>query len=145
MDLMQTFSTFQQTLEISQLLKFAKTIAIVGLSPKENRPSNMVGRYLIAAGYTIYPINPGQDEVLGKKCYPSFTALPFPVDIIDVFRRSEEVMPIVEEVLAIQTLPKAIWMQQGIRNEDAAELARNKGILVIMDRCIKVDHENLIR
>lgn len=143
---MQTSSSsFQQSLEISQLLKVAKTIAIVGLSPKENRPSNMVGRYLAAAGYTIYPINPGQDEVLGKKCYPSFSALPFPVDILDIFRRSEEVMPIVEEALAAHIPPKAIWMQQGVKNEEAAELARSSGIFVIMDRCIKVDHENFIR
>ncbi len=142
---MQTFSSFQQSSEISQLLKVAKTIAIVGLSPKENRPSNVVGRYLVAVGYTVYPINPGQDEVIGKKCYPVLGDLPFPVDIVNIFRKSEEVRPIVDEVLALPHLPKALWMQQGISNEEAAELARKKGILVVMDRCIKIDHENLIR
>lgn len=142
---MQKFSVFQQSSEISQLLKVASTIAIVGLSPKENRPSNMVCRYLIAAGYTVFPINPGQNEVLGMKCYPNLGALPFPVDIINIFRKSEEVLPIVEEALTLHPQAKAIWMQQGIRNEEAAELARNHGILVVMDRCIKIDHENFTR
>ncbi|MBU1567993.1 MAG: CoA-binding protein [Proteobacteria bacterium] len=142
---MQTFSSLIQSSEISNLFKGATTIAIVGLSPKENRPSNMVGRYLVAAGYTVYPINPGQNEVLGKKCYPALVALPFSVDIVNIFRKSEEVMTIVEEALALHTLPKAIWMQQGIINEEAAQLARNMGVFVVMDRCIKVDHSNLIR
>jgi len=143
--LMQIFSQLQQSSEIIQLLKVATTIAIVGLSPKENRPSNMVGRYLISTGYTVYPINPGQNEILGLKCYPNLDALPFPADIINIFRRSEEVMKIVEEVLALKNLPKALWMQQGIRNETAAGLAKKQGIFVVMDRCIKIDHENLIR
>jgi len=142
---MQTFSSFQQSSEISQLLKVANTIAIVGLSPKENRPSNVVGRYLLAAGYTIYPINPGQNEILGTACYPALKALPFLIDIVNIFRKSEEVTPIVEDALTLNPQPKAIWMQQGISNEEAAELARSKGVLVIMDRCIKIDHENLIR
>lgn len=142
---MQTIFSFQQSTEISQLLKAANTIAIVGLSPKEDRPSNMVGRYLIAAGFTVYPINPGQKEILGNKCYPALRDLPFSIDIIDIFRKSEDVLPIVVEVLALQNLPKAIWMQKGIKNEEAAELARSQGIMVVMDRCIKVDHENLNR
>ena len=142
---MQTFSSFQQSSEISQLLKRASSIAIVGLSPKDNRPSNMVGRYLDAAGFTIFPVNPGQNEILGRKCYPSLTALPFPVDIVNIFRKSEKVMAIVEEALALPHLPQAIWMQQGIKNDEAAELARNKGVLVVMDRCIKVEHANLLR
>ncbi len=142
---MQTIFSFQQSTEISQLLKAANTIAIVGLSPKEDRPSNMVGRYLIAAGFTVYPINPGQKEILGNKCYPALRDLPFAIDIVDIFRKSEDVLPIVVEALALQNLPKAIWMQKGIKNEEAAELARNQGIMVVMDRCIKVDHENLNR
>ena len=105
----------------------------------------MVCRYLIAAGYTVYPINPGQDEILGMKCYPALRALPFAIDIVNIFRKSVEVLPIVEEALTLYPQPKAIWMQQGVSNEEAAELARNKGILVVMDRCIKIDHENLIR
>jgi uncharacterized protein len=139
---MQTFFS-PRSFEIPKLLKEANTIAIVGMSPKENRPSNMVGRYLIAAGFTVYPINPGQNEILGKKCYPALRDLPFAIDIVDIFRKSVEILAVVEDVLALQHLPKAIWMQQGIRNDEAAELARNKGIIVVMDRCIKVDHENL--
>ena len=142
---MQTIFSFQQSTEISQLLKAANTIAIVGLSPKEDRPSNMVGRYLIAAGFTVYPINPGQKEILGNKCYPALRDLPFPIDIVDIFRKSGDVLPIVVEVLELQILPKAIWMQNGIKNEEAAELARKQGVMVVMDRCIKVDHENLNR
>ncbi len=142
---MQTLASFEQSFEISLLLQRATAIAIVGLSPKENRPSNMVGCYLVAAGYTIYPINPGQNEILARKCYPALKHLPYPIDIVNIFRKSEEVMPIVEEALSLHHPPKAIWMQQGIRNEEAAELARSKGLLVVMDRCIKIDHANLIR
>lgn len=142
---MQTLFSVQQSSEIQQLLKGATTIAIVGLSPKDNRPSNMVGRYLIAAGYTVYPINPGQNEVLGLKCYPTLVSLPFSIDIVDIFRNSADVLPIVQEALTLHPLPKAIWMQQGVINEEAADLARKKGVLVVMDRCIKIDHETFIR
>ncbi|MDK9707030.1 MAG: CoA-binding protein [Desulforhopalus sp.] len=140
---MQTLSSLQQSPEIVQLLKMASTIAVVGLSPKENRPSNMVGRYLVEAGYTIFPVNPGQSEILGEKCYPDLKSLPYPVDIVDIFRKSEEILPIVKEIISLPALPKGIWMQQGIRNDEAAELARSKGIVVVMDRCIKVEHERL--
>lgn len=141
---MQTLSAFQPSSGIAELLRTAKTIAIVGLSPKENRPSNMVGRYLLAAGYTVYPVNPGQKEILGEVCYPDLNSLPAPVDIVDIFRKSEEILPIVEQIIASNRWPKAIWMQQGIINETAAQLARSKGIFVVMDRCIKIDHETLI-
>ena len=141
---MQTLSSLQPTLQLSDLLKTAKTIAIVGLSPKENRPSNLVARYLLNAGYTIFPVNPGQSEVLGRRCYPSLGSLPASVDIVDIFRRSEEVPAIVEEALRMDPLPRAIWMQQGIVHQEAAALARSKGVLVVMDRCIKIDHANLL-
>ena len=141
---MQTLTALPQSSEIADLLRTSTTIAIVGLSPKENRPSNMVGRYLVAAGYTIYPVNPGQKEILGQVCYPDLNALPFPVDIVDIFRKSEEILPIVEQIIASNRLPKAIWMQQGIVHEAAAQLARSKGIFVVMDRCIKIDHASLI-
>lgn len=140
---MQTLTSLQQSPEIVELLKMASTIAVVGLSPKENRPSNMVGRYLLEAGYTIYPVNPGQSEILGEKCYPDLRSLPLSVDIVDIFRKSEEILPIVKEIISLPALPKGIWMQQGIRNDEAAELARSKGIVVVMDRCIKVEHEKL--
>ena len=141
---MQTLDAFQQTADITRLLKTTTSIAIVGLSPKENRPSNMVGRYLIDVGYTIYPVNPGQSEILGRTCYPDLAAIPDPVDIIDIFRKSEDVLPIVEQLIKLNPLPRALWMQQGIINEAAAELARRNGLFVVMDRCIKVDYHNLL-
>jgi hypothetical protein len=141
---MQTLNTLQQTSEIASLLKEVHSIAIVGLSPKENRPSNMVGRYLVDAGYTIYPVNPGQKEILGKTCYTDLLSIPHPIDIVDIFRKSEDVLQVVEQVIELNPLPRAVWMQQGIINEAAAELARSKGIYVIMDRCIKVDHNTLV-
>ncbi len=124
--------------EIPKLLRDATTIAIVGLSPNRERPSNMVARYLIDAGYTIYPVNPGQEEILGEKCYPSLLDIPDHIDIVNIFRKAEDVGPIVEQ--AVQLDCKCIWMQQGIVNHDAAELARKNSKTVIMDRCMKVDH-----
>jgi hypothetical protein len=141
---MQTLNTLQQTSEIANLLKEVHSIAIVGLSPKENRPSNMVGRYLLDAGYTIYPVNPGQKEILGEICYADLQSIPHPIDIVDIFRKSEDVLQVVEQVIELNPLPRAVWMQQGIINEAAAELARSKGIYVVMDRCIKVDHNTLL-
>ena len=141
---MQPLDTLQQTSEISRLLKEATSIAIVGLSPKENRPSNMVGKYLLNVGYTIYPVNPGQEEILGETCYADLRSVPQPIDIVDIFRKSEDVLQVVEQVVELDPLPRVVWMQEGIVNEEAADLARSKGIYVVMDRCIKVDHNNLL-
>lgn len=141
---MQTLDALKQLSDISSLLKEVSSIAIVGLSPKENRPSNMVGRYLLDAGYTVYPVNPGQKEILGETCYSSLADISQPIEIVNIFRRSEDVLPVVQQLLELQPLPKAVWMQQGIVNEVAANLARKKGLMVVMDRCIKVDHENLL-
>lgn len=140
----QSINALSQPAQISSLLAGAKTIAVVGLSPKENRPSNMVARYLLSAGYTIIPVNPGQNEILGQPCFPSLTAVPTPVDIVDIFRRSEDVLEVVQLAVSLKPLPLAIWMQQGIINEEAAELARRHGLQVIMDRCIKVDHQQYL-
>jgi len=131
-----------ETLEISRLLRESKNIAVVGLSPKANRPSNQVARYLIEAGYNVIPVNPGQEEILGKKCYPDLESIAEPVDIVDIFRRSEDVPPVVESAIGIGA--RVIWMQQGIVNEEAAARAREAGLTVIMDRCLKVDHRNLL-
>ncbi len=127
--------------EIKEILKQAKTIAVVGLSPKANRPSHDVARYLKAAGYTIIPVNPGQSEILGEKCYPSLADIPQQVDVVDIFRRPEEVGPVVDQAMEIGA--KVVWMQEGIVNEEAAARARAAGLTVIMDRCLKVDHANL--
>jgi predicted CoA-binding protein len=142
---MQPLNSLKENDTLAALLDESKTVAIVGLSPKEQRPSNMVGRYLIDNCYTVYPVNPGQTEILGLVCYSDVTSLPGRVDIIDIFRKSQDVLPVVEEIVKMPNLPRAIWMQQGIVNEEAAVLARSHGILVIMDRCIKVDHQNLIK
>lgn len=142
---MQSLHSLYSNDEVTTLLEKSRSIAIVGLSPKEQRPSNMVGRYLIDHGYSIYPVNPGQSEILGLTCYADLLSIPGTIDIVDIFRKSEDVLSIVEQVVQLEKLPKAVWMQQGIVNEDAATLAREHGMMVIMDRCIKVDHQNLLR
>ena len=131
-----------ETLEISRLLKSCRNIAVVGASPKTNRPSNQVAAYLIEAGYNVIPVNPGQNEILGRTCYPDLLAVREPVEIVDIFRRSEEVGPVVEQAIAIGA--KVLWMQQGIVNEEAAAKARAAGLKVFMDRCLKIDHQSLL-
>lgn len=129
--------------EITQILKKYKTIAVVGLSPNSERPSHQVARYLLDAGYTIIPVNPGPTEILGQTCYPNLSAIPTPVDVVDIFRRPEYIPPIVDEAIKIKA--KVVWMQEGIVNHEAARKARDAGLTVIMDRCIKKDHENFLR
>ncbi len=131
-----------ENLEIGRILKEYRNIAVVGLSPKENRPSHLVAAYLIGAGYHVIPVNPGQSEILGRTCYPDLRAVPEPVEIVDIFRRAEEVGPIVDQAIAIGA--KVVWMQEGIVNEEAAARARAAGLKVIMDRCLKVAHESLL-
>jgi uncharacterized protein len=126
---------------IKHILEKSQSIAVVGLSPKENRPSNLVGRYLLDAGYTVIPVNPGHAEILGRKCYPDLSFVTEHVDIVDIFRKSEDVLPIVDEAIAIGA--KVIWMQLGVVNYQAAARAEEAGLTVIMDRCIKIDHNNL--
>ncbi|MFZ5762374.1 MAG: CoA-binding protein [Thermodesulfobacteriota bacterium] len=128
--------------QIRQLLATSRTVAVVGLSPKESRPSNMVARYLVNAGFHVVPVNPGQETILGLPCYPDLAAIPEPVEIVDIFRRAEEVGPVVDE--AIRLGARAVWMQEGIVNEAAAAKARAAGLIVVMDRCIKTDHQQLL-
>ena len=101
-----------------------------------------MARYLIEAGYNVIPVNPGQEEILGRKCYPDLASIPEPIEIVDIFRRSEDIPPIVSDAVKIKA--KVVWMQLGIVNDDAAAEAKKAGLSVIMDRCIKVDHNNLI-
>lgn len=131
-----------QVAAIRRILRDSKTIAVVGLSPKPQRPSHQVARYLMAAGYTIIPVNPGQDTILGLPCYPSLKAITTQVDMVDIFRRPEAVLPIVEDAIAIGA--KFIWMQEGIVHKEAAAKAEAAGLIVIMDRCTKIDHMNLL-
>lgn len=130
-----------QAAAIRNILQNTKTIAVVGLSPKPGRPSNQVASYLKAAGYTIIPVNPGQDTLLGLICYPDLKAIPEPVDMVDIFRRPEHVLPVVKEAISIRA--KVVWMQSGIINEEAVKLAEEAGLTVIMDRCTMVDHMDL--
>ncbi|NTU22954.1 CoA-binding protein [Brevibacillus sp. HB1.2] len=125
-----------------QLLEDAKTIAVVGLSNKPDRTSYMVSQAMQNAGYTIIPVNPviAGETVLGEKVLGRLIEIDQPVDIVNVFRRSEDMMPVAEEALKMQNKPKVFWMQQGIANEDAAKLVADQGIEVVQDMCIKVDH-----
>jgi len=125
-----------------EVLTQSKTIAIVGLSPKEGKPSNTVARYLIAAGYTVIPVNPQYDKILERKCYKTLTDIPRHVDIVDIFMRSEKVLQIAEEAVRIK--PGCIWLQLGIINEDAKRLAENHNIPFFMNVCIKLEHARLI-
>jgi predicted CoA-binding protein len=126
--------------EITKLLRDAKTIAVIGLSPKEDRPSHYVSVYMKNQGYKIIPVNPGQTELLGEKCYKTLADVPGPVDIVDIFREPAAVSAIVDE--AIQKKAKAVWMQLGIVNNEAAQRAKNAGLTVIMNKCIMVEHRN---
>ena len=124
--------------KISELLHTARTIAVVGLSSKRFRPSYGVSEYMKRAGYRIIPVNPNEDEVLGERAYPDLDAVPGPIDIVDIFRRSDFVPDIVQA--AIRKGAKAIWMQEGVVHEAAARAAEAAGLVVIMDRCILKDH-----
>jgi hypothetical protein len=128
--------------QLRRILQDTRVIAVVGLSNNQTRPSYGVARYLQSHGYQIVPINPDLSEVLGERAYPDLLAVPFAVDLVDVFRRSEAVGPHVDE--AIQKGVKTVWMQLGVRNQEAAERARAAGIAVVMDRCILVEHRRLI-
>ncbi len=115
-----------------------KTIAVVGISEDPTRPSHFVASFLESYGYKIIPVNPKLTQWEGKKCYPDLLSIPVPVDIVDIFRRSEAVPPVVDEAIAIKA--KAVWMQEGIINEDAASKARKAGIEVVMDKCMKKEY-----
>lgn len=116
---------------IDEILTNTRTVAVVGMSPNPERPSHYVARYLMEQGYRVIPVNPTVDQVLGLRSYPDLLSLPEPVDLVDVFRRPEFVMPVVEE--AIEIGAKYLWLQDGVVNEEAAERARRAGLLVVMD------------
>jgi uncharacterized protein len=128
--------------EIKQILENAKIIAVVGLSDNPDRTSYMVSEAMQNNGYRIIPVNPNAEQILGEKCNASLTDIPEQIDIVNVFRRSEFIVPIAEE--AIKAKAKVLWLQQGVYNEEAASLASKQGLAVIMDRCIKVEHSILL-
>jgi len=121
------------------ILKDARTVAVVGLSPDPSRPSHVVASYLKRQGYRVIPVNPTVSEVLGERSYPDLRSVPEPVDVVDVFRRPEHVPAIVEEAIAIGA--KAVWLQEGVVHEEAAQRARQAGLRVVMDRCMLKEHQ----
>ncbi len=126
------------------LLREARTVAVVGLSPKPERPSHGVARYLQRAGYRIVPVNPGHDEILGERSYRTLSdaARDHAIDIVDVFRRSELAGAVVDEAIAIR--PKLVWLQLGVADEAARARAEGAGIPIVMDRCLAIDHRQLL-
>ena len=128
-----------QIKEIFQL----KNIAVVGLSKNEEKPSHQVPKYLIEHGYNVIPVNPTVTEVLGRKCYPSVAAINERIDVVDVFRKSEDIPAVIDDVLKKKDGIKVFWMQLGIYNEDAETKAKENGIDVVYNRCIMVEHGRL--
>jgi predicted CoA-binding protein len=130
---------------IRGILNTVKTIAMVGASAKDNRPSYFAFKYLLERGYRMIPVNPGLagKDLLGQRIYARLSEIPEPIDMVDVFRASQYALPIVQEALALKPMPQVIWMQLGVRNDDAAALAEAGGIKVVMNRCPKIEYGRL--
>jgi predicted CoA-binding protein len=124
-----------------EILNKYRSIAVVGASANPERPSYQIASYLMEQGYQVYPVNPNAREILGRPSYPSLSSIPDAVEVVDIFRRSEDVVPIIDEAIKIGA--KAVWMQEGVINEAAAAKARDAGLLVVMDECIREEHEHL--
>ncbi|MBI5201476.1 MAG: CoA-binding protein [Elusimicrobia bacterium] len=123
--------------DIEEILKF-QTVAVVGCSPKRERASHQVAVYLMDAGYRIIPVHPGHAQVLGEKCYPSLADIPEPIDVVDIFRKADAVLPIVQQAIEIRA--KAVWLQDGIDAPEAVELARRHGLKVVSNDCFMRQH-----
>ena len=126
---------------LRRILKQSHTIAVVGLSANWYRPSFFAAKYMQEHGYRIIPVNPAYEEILGEKCYPSLKDIPEEIDIVDCFRKSEDIEPIAKE--AVEIGAKVLWMQIGVINEKAAKMAREAGLDVVQDRCVKIEHGRL--
>lgn len=126
---------------LRRILDSNRTIAVVGLSAEWHRPSFFAAKYMRDHGYRIIPVNPRYTEVLGERCYPDLRSIPGPVDMVDVFRRSKDVLPIAEDAIALGA--RTLWMQLGVVNEEAADRARAAGLEVVMNRCVKIEHARL--
>jgi predicted CoA-binding protein len=124
-----------------EILNSSRVVAVVGLSAKPDRPSYKVASYLKEQGYKIIPVNPTEKEILGGVCYPDLASVPESIDVVDIFRRSDEVLPIVKEAIKIGA--KAVWMQEGVINEEAAARAREAGLMVVMDKCMFKEHQKI--
>lgn len=129
--------------EIEEILRECRKIAVVGLSPKESRDSNRVARYLMEQGYEVIPVNPGQKEIFGKTCYKSLADIPFRVDMADLFLNPTRVPQVVDQAIEIGV--HTIWMQLGVVHNEAADKARKADIKVIMNMCIKREHERIVQ
>ncbi len=127
--------------EIKRILTEYKRIAVVGMSRDPSKPAHYVPKFLQRHGYELIPVNPTADEILGLKVYKSLEEIKEPVDIVDVFRPSDQVLPVAEQALKLR--PKVFWMQEGIYNKEAAELLRREGIIVVWDRCLMKEHNRL--
>jgi predicted CoA-binding protein len=127
--------------ELRRILKNNHTIAVVGLSADWYRPSYFAAKYMQEHGFRIIPVNPKYDEILGEKCYPNLKAIPEAVDIVDVFRKPDDCVPIAEDAVAIGA--KVLWLQLGVVNEEAARVAKAGGLEVVMDRCVKIEYARL--
>lgn len=130
--------TYQDTALIRRILRETRTVAIVGLSPDRQRASWFVGNYLQRAGYRVLPVNPRAESILGERCYPSLGALPEPPDLVDVFRRPEDLDTVAREAVAVRA--RFLWFQLRLVNLAAADFARAAGLGVVMDRCVKIEH-----
>jgi len=130
--------------EIKDTLNRFKTVAVVGISPKKDRPSYIVAAYLKSKGYRIIPVRPEGKEILGEKVYPSLMEIPkeIEIDVVDIFRKSEDAPPVVDE--AIRRKAKVVWMQEGVINKEAGTKAEKAGLKVVMDRCMKKEHQRLL-
>jgi predicted CoA-binding protein len=126
---------------LRRILRECRTIAVVGLSADWFRPSYFAAKYLQQHGFRIVPVNPRYAEILGETCYPDLAAIPHPVEMVDVFRRSDDVMPIAEQAIAIGA--RCLWQQIGVKNLAAAEQARQAGLDSVIDRCVKIEHARL--
>lgn len=126
---------------LRRILKDCRVIAVVGLSANWHRPSYFAAKYMQEHGYRVIPVNPQYQEVLGEKCYATLRDIPGKVDMVDVFRRTSDVLPIAEDAVAIGA--RVLWQQLGVRNQAAAELARARGLDAVMDRCVKIEHGRL--
>ena len=127
---------------LRRVLALSRTIAVVGLSANWYRPSHFAAKYMQDKGFSVIPVNPAYAEVLGERCYPDLAAIPRPVDMVDCFRKPGDIVPIAREAVAIGA--KVLWMQLGIRNEEAARIALDGGLDVVMDRCVKIEHARIL-
>jgi len=127
---------------LRRILAQTRTIAVVGLSAHWYRPSHFAAKYMQDKGYRVIPVNPAYEQVLGQRCYPNLTAIGGPVDVVDCFRKPGDIVPIAREAAA--TGAKVLWMQLGIRNEEASRIALDAGLDVVMDRCVKIEHARIL-